>query len=114
MATITVSNIPDEVHRALCESADRHGHSLEAEVRSILEQAVIPEGARTAGTAHAGPWSADGLTPEEAHQIESQRDRTPAAPMNFDHIAIALNELSDKALEAMLTAQFSTDLDENR
>lgn len=43
-AVITVRNLPDEVHRALRIRAARHGRSTEAEVRDILEQAVLPGG----------------------------------------------------------------------
>ena len=43
MATITVRNLPDEIHRALRIRAATNGLSTEAEVRLILEQAVRPE-----------------------------------------------------------------------
>ena len=44
MATLTVRNITDEVHRALRVRAAQRGHSMEAEVREILESAVSPQG----------------------------------------------------------------------
>ena len=44
MAMLTVRNLPDEVHRALRVRAARHGHSMKAEVREILESAASPEG----------------------------------------------------------------------
>ena len=44
MAMLTVRNLPDEVHRALRVRAVLHGHSMEAEVREILESVVSPEG----------------------------------------------------------------------
>ena len=37
MAMLTVRNITDEVHRALRMRAAQRGHSMEAEVRDILE-----------------------------------------------------------------------------
>jgi len=40
MATLTVRKLPDDVHEALIEQAKRNGRSTEAEVRSILTQAV--------------------------------------------------------------------------
>ncbi len=40
MPTLTVRHIPDDVHRALRARAARHGRSMEAEVRDILEAAV--------------------------------------------------------------------------
>ena len=42
MASITVRNVPDEVHRALRVRAAQHGRSAEAEIRDILERAVKP------------------------------------------------------------------------
>ena len=44
MAMLTVRNISDEVHRTLCARAAQHGHSMEAEVREILESVVSPAG----------------------------------------------------------------------
>lgn len=42
MAAITVRNLSDETHRALKARAAAHGRSTEAEVRSILDDAVAP------------------------------------------------------------------------
>ena len=44
MAMLTVRNVSDEVHRALRVRAALHGHSMEAEVRGILESVVSPQG----------------------------------------------------------------------
>lgn len=44
MATLTVRNIPDALHQALRARASRHDHSLQAEVRDILEAATLPQG----------------------------------------------------------------------
>lgn len=44
MATISIRNLPEEVHRALRVRAANHGRSTEAEVRNILEHAVISDG----------------------------------------------------------------------
>lgn len=41
MATLTVRNVPDEVHRALRVQAAMRNRSNEAEVRVILEDAVL-------------------------------------------------------------------------
>ena len=38
MATVTVRNLPDPIHRALRVRAAEHGRSMEAEVRAILER----------------------------------------------------------------------------
>lgn len=40
MAAITIRNLPEETHRALKARAAAHGRSTEAEVRSILNEAV--------------------------------------------------------------------------
>ena len=42
MPAITIRNIPYETHTALKQLAALHGKSTEAEVRSIIEQAVRP------------------------------------------------------------------------
>ncbi len=41
--TVTVRNLPDEVHRAIQRRAAQHARSTEAEIRVLLEAAVIPE-----------------------------------------------------------------------
>src|SRR5690606_20963407 len=65
MAMLTVRNIPDEVHRALRVRAAQHGHSMEAEVREILESAVAPEGRVKLGTLLADIGRKANLTEEE-------------------------------------------------
>jgi len=42
MPTLTVRNLSQEAHRALRVRAASHGRSTEAEVRVILEEAVLP------------------------------------------------------------------------
>jgi len=42
MPTLTVRNLSQEAHRALRIRAASHGRSTEAEVRVILEEAVLP------------------------------------------------------------------------
>ena len=51
MPILTVRNIPEETHRALRHRAAEHGRSTEAEVRSILEEAVRPQKRMKIGTA---------------------------------------------------------------
>ena len=53
MASITVRNLPDEVHRALRARAARNGRSTEAEIREILEAAVKPSKRLKLGSALA-------------------------------------------------------------
>ena len=85
MPSITVRNIPDEVHRAIRVRAAAHGRSAEAEVRSILEQAARPQGRLKLGTLLASiAREAGGLTDEELALFENARDKTPAEPMRFE------------------------------
>ncbi|MCA3868748.1 MAG: Arc family DNA-binding protein [Burkholderia sp.] len=79
MPVITVRNLPDEVHRALRIRAAQHGRSTEAEVRDILEQAVLPGGRLKLGTllAEIGREAGD-----VAFGIP--RDKPPADPMGFE------------------------------
>ena len=85
MPSITVRNIPDEVHRAIRVRAAMHGRSAEAEVRSILEQAAKPEGRVKLGSLLASiAREAGGLSDEELALFENARDKTPAEPMRFE------------------------------
>ncbi|KVP62376.1 FitA-like ribbon-helix-helix domain-containing protein [Burkholderia ubonensis] len=79
MPVITVRNLPDEVHRALRVRAAQHGRSTEAEVRDILEKAVQPEGRVKLGTLLAEIGREIGGV-----DLDTQRDKTPAEPMNFE------------------------------
>ena len=85
LSSITVRNIPDEVHRAIRIRAAMHGRSAEAEVRDILEQAAKPEGRMKLGTLLASiAREAGGLSDEELALFENARDKTPAQPMRFE------------------------------
>jgi plasmid stability protein len=84
MAMLTVRNLPDEVHRALRVRAARHGHSMEAEVRQILESAISPEGRVKLGSLLADMGRQARLTDEEIAVFEQVRDKTPARPVNFE------------------------------
>ena len=50
MPTVTVRNLPAEVHRALRVRAAAHGRSTEAEIRDIPAQAVRSQGCLRLGT----------------------------------------------------------------
>jgi len=83
MASITIRNLPDDVHRAIRVRAAHHGRSTEAEVRDILQQASKPVGRMKLGTLLVSIASeAGGLTDQEHALFE--RSKTPAAPMSFD------------------------------
>lgn len=84
MAMLTVRNLPDEVHRALRVRASKHGHSMEAEVREILESAVAPEGRVKLGSLLADIGRQAELTDEEFAILQQTRDKTPSHPVNFE------------------------------
>nr|WP_298373661.1 Arc family DNA-binding protein [uncultured Halomonas sp.] len=84
MAMLTVRNLPGEVHRALRVRAALHGHSMEAEVRDILEAAVAPEGRVKLGSLLSDIGKQAKLTDSEFAVFEQIRDRTPAKPMDFE------------------------------
>ncbi len=80
MAMLTVRNLPDEVHRALRMRAAAHGRSTEAEVRTILTDAVRPESRIRLGSMLADIGQQAGLSDEEVDILDSVRDRSPARP----------------------------------
>lgn len=84
MAAVTIRNLPDEVHRALKIRAAQHNRSTEAEIRAILEAAVLPENSQRIGTALAEISRKMGLTNEDIEALNQVRDTTPAEPMTFD------------------------------
>jgi plasmid stability protein len=85
MPSITVRNVPDEVHRAIRVRAAMHGRSAEAEIRSILEQAAKPEGRLKLGALLTSiAREAGGLTDAEVERVNQLRDKTPAEPMSFE------------------------------
>jgi plasmid stability protein len=82
MASVTVRNLPDEVHRALRVRAASHGRSTEAEIRDILEAVVKPEKRIRMGDALAAIGREVGLTDEDMAYFEL--DKTPAEPMSLE------------------------------
>ena len=84
MASITVRNVPDEVHRALRVRAAQRGRSAEAEIRDILERAVKPAKRVRIGDALAALGRKAGLTDEDIAVLDRMRDRSPAKPMKFE------------------------------
>lgn len=85
MPSMTIRNIPEEVHRALRVRATANGRSTEAEVRVILEQAARPEGRLKLGSLLASiAQEAGGLSDQEAEAINQVRDRRPAQPLSFE------------------------------
>lgn len=85
MSSITVRNLPDEVHRAIRVRAAMHGRSTEAEVRDILEKAARPEGRLKLGSLLVSiAREAGGLTDSEVEHFDQICDQTPAEPMSFE------------------------------
>ena len=84
MAMLTVRNLPDEVHRALRMRAAQHGHSMEAEVRGILESAVSPPGRMKLGSLLADIGRQAQLSDQELAVFEQLRSRAPARAVGFD------------------------------
>lgn len=80
MVMITVRNLSDDVHHALRVRAAQHGHSVEAEVRAILEAAILPEGRVKLGTLLANIGRQARLSDEEFAVFEQVRGETPARP----------------------------------
>ncbi len=84
MAMLTVRNLSDEVHRALRVRAARHGQSMEAEVRDILEAAINHPGRVKLGSLLADMGRRAKLSDEEFGVFEQVRDRTPSRPVRFE------------------------------
>jgi plasmid stability protein len=84
MPSITIRNVPDDVHRALRVRAAQHGRSAEAEIREILAKAAKPEGRVKLGSLLASIGSEAGLSNADVEALNDLRDRTPAAPVEFE------------------------------
>ena len=84
MAMLTVRNLSEEVHRALRIRAARHGQSMEAEVREILEAAISPQGRMKLGSLLADMGRQAKLSDAEFAVFEQVRDRKPSRPVSFE------------------------------
>jgi len=84
MPSVTIRNVPDEVHRAVRVRAALHGRSAEAEMREILENAVQPEGRVKLGSLLAGIGRKINLTDDEFSNFDQSRDKTPAKSVDFE------------------------------
>lgn len=84
MAMLTVRNITDEVHRALRVRAAQRGHSMEAEVREILESAVNPRGRVKLGSLLADMGKRAKLSDEEFSVFDQVRSKAPVRPVSFE------------------------------
>ena len=79
MASLNVRNLSDATHQALRIQAARHGRSMEAEVRAILDAALNPQ--KTPGL---GSMLAAIGRDFHGVDLEITRDRTPADPAAFE------------------------------
>lgn len=84
MRSITIRNVPDEVHRAIRVRAANNGRSAEAEIREILASAVKPEARVKLGSMLAEIGRQARLTDEEFAVFENLRDRSPARAVDFE------------------------------
>ena len=84
MPSITIRNVPDDVHRALRVRAALHGRSAEAEIRAILAKAAKPEGRVKLGSLLASIGSEAGLSNADVEALNGLRDKTPAEPASFE------------------------------
>lgn len=79
MAAVTIRNLSDETHRALKRRAEQHGRSTEAEIRSILEDAVHTGQRLKLGSELAAIGRELGGV-----DLEIKRDQTPIRPATFE------------------------------
>lgn len=84
MAAVTIRNLSEEAHRVLEMRAAQHNRRVEAEMRSIPEAAVRPEGRLRRGTALSEMSRRIGLANADVDALEQGRDARPAEPMRFE------------------------------
>ena len=72
MAAVTIRNLSDEAHRALKVRAAQHNRSAEAEMRAILEAAVLPEGRLRLGTALSEIRTEDTVSPTPTSRLSNR------------------------------------------
>ena len=71
LPAVTIRNLSEAAHRAL-------------KMRTILEDAALPEGRLRLGTALREIGRKHDITNADIEAIEQVRDRRPAEPMTFD------------------------------
>ena len=79
---VTIRGIPEEVHRAIRVRAEKHGHSLQAEMREILTNAVKSKDRVKLGDLLADIGKEVKLSNEE--MVIFERNKSPASSVNFD------------------------------
>ena len=78
IGTLNVRNLSDQTHKALRIQAARHGRSMEAKVRAILDDAVNPDKKLGLGSTLAAIGRDFG-----GIDVAAPRDKTPAEPADF-------------------------------
>jgi len=84
MPSITVRNVPIEVHRGLKALAAKHGRSAESEIRDILAKAVLPEGRVKLGSLLSDIGQAAKLSYADVEAFNGPRDKTSALPLDLE------------------------------
>ncbi|MBB4200087.1 plasmid stability protein [Rhodoblastus sphagnicola] len=84
MPAVTIRNLSEETHRALKVRAAQHGRSTEAEMRHILETAVLPANRLRLGSALAEMSRSIGLTNGDVEALEQACEHNPADPLRFE------------------------------
>ncbi len=84
MATLTIRNVPEEIHRAIRIRAAHTGRSTEAEVRAILELAVQASQSLKLGDALMQIAQSHGLLDEDVSALEASFRRPSATPMHLE------------------------------
>ena len=79
MPAVTVRNLSKETYRALKLRAARHGRSMEAEIQTILEEAVHPRERVKIGSELAAFGRRFGGV-----ELDTGRDQTPTDPAKFE------------------------------
>lgn len=79
MGSLNVRNLSDETHKALRIQAARHGRSMEAEVRAILDDAVNPRKTPGLGSMLAAIGRDFGGV-----DLDVKRDTGAAEPASFE------------------------------
>lgn len=80
MSAVTIRKLKPEVHQALRDRARTHGHSTEAEIRLILETAVLADMAES----WVDELQAIGKQAQITTEFDDLRDKTPARIWTFD------------------------------
>jgi antitoxin FitA len=78
MAAVTIRNLSEETHRALKIRAARNGRSTEAEIRTILEEAVSKTHKKIGSELAAFGRRYGGL------ELKISREGSPVKPARFE------------------------------